>query len=489
MLFNISTSIGKGIVIDSDEKQNIGHSVLTTVDTHGNYKVEDVIQMYRRNKFQESNHPVFNFSAQDSVIWIGIELESKTFDHTYLSFGDYSNVWKASGYIIDSLDNFHQFLEFDHLKSRPTIGKTLPYQTLAVRIDSLSTSPLILLRISSQSSRNYQYIIAGLANMIDFLHTRELLPVGFIVLMLCMFVYNSFLLISTRDIIYIPYLIYVLYIGFALPFHSGFVLFQNKWMWDYIMAWSSIGYWSATAFAFLYLEMKKTAKWFYRLITTLTLIIGLFYPFLLLTGLSAPSALSDSLYTLSFLYNLILLLAAIYVWTKGYFNARFYVLGWFFVVSSMFVYIFWTNGLLTHQLSEFAVYGGFSFEAMLFAFALGNRMNRLKKEKIAIQQENTNLVIAQNKTLAKQAFMNSHLLRAPLTRLLGLINLLKKEGIHYEEVNKITDLLDKSAIEMDNITKDISSLLEEQGYFDQYQSEFNQIRQEIEKNSETSNSK
>lgn len=64
----------------------------------------------------------------------------------------------------------------------------------------------------------------------------------------------------------------------------------------------------------------------------------------------------------------------------------------------------------------------------------------------------------QNKQLSEYAFINSHLLRAPLARILGLSDIMKKEFDHAEN-QRLLDSMIASADELDHIIKRIGTVL------------------------------
>ncbi|NNU33260.1 hypothetical protein HK413_02120 [Mucilaginibacter sp. S1162] len=55
------------------------------------------------------------------------------------------------------------------------------------------------------------------------------------------------------------------------------------------------------------------------------------------------------------------------------------------------------------------------------------------------------------------AWMQSHLVRAPLARLMGLVKILKEEQSVNGEVTKLLDYIMSSAHELDKVVKDISN--------------------------------
>jgi light-regulated signal transduction histidine kinase (bacteriophytochrome) len=62
----------------------------------------------------------------------------------------------------------------------------------------------------------------------------------------------------------------------------------------------------------------------------------------------------------------------------------------------------------------------------------------------------------QNKKLREISWLQSHVVRAPLARIMGLIPLLKDAKTNNMEREKILDFLNSSAVELDEIIKDIT---------------------------------
>jgi GAF domain-containing protein len=77
-------------------------------------------------------------------------------------------------------------------------------------------------------------------------------------------------------------------------------------------------------------------------------------------------------------------------------------------------------------------------------------------------EERTRELEKQNRQLVEYAFINSHLLRGPLSRILGLINLIEHDK-HLNEEN-IIDLLRQSGDELDGVIRKISDTLHQGGH-------------------------
>ncbi|WP_420580838.1 histidine kinase dimerization/phospho-acceptor domain-containing protein [Reichenbachiella sp.] len=87
-----------------------------------------------------------------------------------------------------------------------------------------------------------------------------------------------------------------------------------------------------------------------------------------------------------------------------------------------------------------------------------HKMN-LNLDELAIQRSER--IKEQLNTINTYALMNSHQLRAPLSNILGLVGLLKKDK-EEEERLQLIDNLDQSAVQLDEIIKEMNELLEKE---------------------------
>ncbi|CAN5621711.1 hypothetical protein BH10BAC4_BH10BAC4_01920 [soil metagenome] len=74
-------------------------------------------------------------------------------------------------------------------------------------------------------------------------------------------------------------------------------------------------------------------------------------------------------------------------------------------------------------------------------------------------EEKTSRILKQNESLIQYTFHNSHRVRGPLTRIMGLINLVKIGAIQKDETGYLLDEIDKASKELDSVLKDINHTL------------------------------
>lgn len=89
--------------------------------------------------------------------------------------------------------------------------------------------------------------------------------------------------------------------------------------------------------------------------------------------------------------------------------------------------------------------------------------DRIKKNLEKLVREETEKVLRKNERLRKYAFINSHKIRAPLARILGLIHVLNLEG-HSVKEHEAFRKLKVSSAELDQVIRDINSVLLDDEY-------------------------
>ena len=99
-----------------------------------------------------------------------------------------------------------------------------------------------------------------------------------------------------------------------------------------------------------------------------------------------------------------------------------------------------------------------------------NKLIAKKNEKIKLinesleqrVEERTMKVKQQNEKLRSYAFSNSHEVRAPLSRLMGLVNMWNKKNKTIEERDFLVENISKSAVELDDIVRKLNDQLKEE---------------------------
>jgi two-component system, sensor histidine kinase LadS len=212
-------------------------------------------------------------------------------------------------------------------------------------------------------------------------------------ILMIMAIYNLFIFFSVKERAYIFYVLYVIACGFNSMNEDG-LGFQFLWPnqpWFNIISMRAVPLFLMLAFTLYstsFLELGKREplmnKIMYSLVGFYVLIFsinGIFFEF---------SGNTQALYLLPFGF---IYFVAIRVMMKGYKPARYFLLGYSFILISFIVFYLRTNGLevLGHFFYVYSFNYGFILEVVILSFALGERLKEGKKEKenaqrIAIEQ-------------------------------------------------------------------------------------------------------
>jgi len=100
-----------------------------------------------------------------------------------------------------------------------------------------------------------------------------------------------------------------------------------------------------------------------------------------------------------------------------------------------------------------------------------NEIKELNENLEKIVKERTNKINDQLTQLMKYAHMNSHEVRAPLARMLGLLHLIKRED-DADQMKELLTMLYNSSTELDMVIKEMNRLLEKEVDFSEKKSSF-----------------
>lgn len=110
-------------------------------------------------------------------------------------------------------------------------------------------------------------------------------------------------------------------------------------------------------------------------------------------------------------------------------------------------------GLFTHKLSN-----GQNIEVEIYSSSIefeNKKVRLVMANDITDKLTHLTTIETQNKKLKHIAWTQSHVVRAPLSRMLGIVNLIELESFKSDDIKFLLEQLKQSAGEVDNIIKDI----------------------------------
>lgn len=216
---------------------------------------------------------------------------------------------------------------------------------------------------------------------------RDMLLSAYFSIFLAMMLYNLLLFFIIRDISYLYYVLYCLGFVFTQLFLTGFGL-QHLWPdhpWLEAYLGASIGVTGAFG-ALTVRSFLNIPSFLPRLDLALKLLV-LFFAYIALSVFWDYGFLNFQLISLAAIVNVILLfVAAVIIWQKGFRPARYYIVGISLLIFSILIYYLSVFELIpssffTRQCVKFSAI----IETILLSLGLADRINMAKKEKTEAQ--------------------------------------------------------------------------------------------------------
>ncbi|MBW7858068.1 MAG: adenylate/guanylate cyclase domain-containing protein, partial [Leptonema sp. (in: Bacteria)] len=208
--------------------------------------------------------------------------------------------------------------------------------------------------------------------------------------MIVMLIYNIFILLSVKDISYFYYVGYILFWSFFLLTFNG-LGFQYLWPNSVWWANNCLNIFAFTTLAFMqlfamsFLDTKNHTPYLHRFL------IGMLV--LSISGVIAstlmPYRIGIKLVSLHAILTVITILTTgVRTQIKGYKPARFFLLAWTVMLVGLLVLTLRNFGVLPDNLlTRWSSQFGSALEVVVLAFALADRINTLKAERIRLERE------------------------------------------------------------------------------------------------------
>lgn len=334
----------------------------------------------------------------------------------------------------------------------PFYSRTYKVSNLVFDLPGYLNQQTVFVRIHSRHIVGFEFKIRSQSYFTSYA-VNEYYYLGFYYgILFIMAIYNFLLYFNFKERTYIYYTFYV-FSCMLLSFTEDGYGFQFLWSSFPSLNYAINNYLSEVFFlisfvlyATSFLDLRKTNTLYFKTVVGLSLL----YLIVEVIFILFPIADTNVLYILPFIAVYV---SAVQVYRKGYKAARFFILGYSFVLLSIIILQLREHQLLGHNL--FTVYSfnfGILLEVVVLSFALGDRIKMMKEEKVAAQktliqqlEENQRLQNKVNKELEEKVKDRTKELNAKTIELEEANDKLKKFS---EELNVFASKLDKDNWEL-----------------------------------------
>jgi len=370
------------VLTNSHAAVPVGKYAMVLEDARRALTVQEVYSL--PSTFMPIKGAIINYGFTNSAIWVHFSVLNPSGERCFLQ------VYNAP---LDTLDVyiprkdgtfFHKRYGSDILGSRE-FSSTYPVIALE-DLDSATATPMdVYVRAVSFGVMYLPCEIAGMQAVISSsLYYSWFNAISFTVLVVLV-VYNFFIFLSVRQMSYLLYVLYGLAIALFFSYQKGylFLLFGDEfacWMYTVPAMPNILVSLPATLICLFAAAFLHTHEILPRMHKILMVIVVLFACNIALESLTGLGLARKTLSFLVMFASLTTLVSGVMALRKGYAPARYYLIGWGTWLVATILYAMMVERLLpTTRFIEIVLQIGASSEAVLMSFALGDRINLLRK--------------------------------------------------------------------------------------------------------------
>jgi two-component system NtrC family sensor kinase len=388
--------------VNEGDAKFIAHNYYTLLDDpDGNYKIQDVVNS---KKFHATDQSLPFISYSTKAIWLKLVLKNNT-TQPFIPISITSSV----------IDEFDLYFKYPNGKSFVRLGIDPPHFNLnqleqnLIHINCIiypDSSRTIYLRIRSNLNTVIPIQVYSANEFLQSVSMQNIAMGGFIGVVIIMAIYNLLLLFIVKDISYLYYVLYIIFLGLnqvlLKGYGSNFISSNKTIINDTVIPITRVffGY-SILMFVYEFLHIKRNGK----ALNLFYLLLFLLYTSALIAVIIGNTNLAYNLISASALtISVSLLSIGIYLYLKGFKPAKYFMFGWTFFFLSIISSVARNQGLINYNAftGNIILYGS-ALELMLFSAALADKINFYRRQKnesqlasLTIALENERLITEQN---------------------------------------------------------------------------------------------
>ncbi|THH40695.1 7TM diverse intracellular signaling domain-containing protein [Neolewinella litorea] len=373
------------IVLDAaDGVQTVG-TYTAFFRTPDELSIEEVIALDSSGAFHRLNQAAPNFAATSDIVWLRFTVRKVSPLPFYLHL---------SSAFLDRIE-LYQIGESGPRLLRRT-GDDLPFAERDLQVPSF----LLLLDQRVEETRTYYLSVRSDQPLFfslrtgtpkayfEDLHTQDFLQGVYFGFMLLIFLYNFLIYVSLRERVYLYYGFYLLSITLFMSFVFQY-LFQYFWpnfpqLNRYAVATAGLTIISAVLFSREFLSTLTNAPRFHRLSR---FFLGLGGLIIILVVVQVPLLALMLSQAGILLLALFLFVLGVVLYRRGFSPAKYYLIAWGVLILGFVAAMLESLNVLPVSPHLNSLQIGSALEVTLLSFALADRINTYKRDRIQAQRE------------------------------------------------------------------------------------------------------
>jgi two-component system NtrC family sensor kinase len=395
----LTKGIAQKIIVFKGDNIVIGQSVSVLEDST---KQLDFDSMRRSANFIQSHTQVPNLQLSTSVFWLRFTIKNESSENHLLLSLDYPTLNVCEFYYpVNGRYDSEKVSDNNPFDQRKYKHQDFIFD---VSVPNHSTATFYL-KVQSNEQMVLPLVLGTPQKIAETKLTRDLLWGVLIGILLVMILYNTFVFISTKDVSYLYYVLYTLFIALTQTSLSGYtyrfmfpnspVLFNMG-----IIIFNALGGIAFSLFAQAFLGIKEKMP----IMGKVFKLIILLYSLTIIVRLSGYALVS---YRMTDVCALVVTVSTYIVIIRlsldGYRPARFFLLAWTMFFAGIILFVLRNLGVLPYNsYTTYIMPIGTAIEVILLSLALADRINIFKAEKERSQEETVKALLENEKIVREQ---------------------------------------------------------------------------------------
>ncbi|MEO6915849.1 MAG: 7TM diverse intracellular signaling domain-containing protein, partial [Chitinophagaceae bacterium] len=417
-LLFVSPAFSQQVVIDSTlNSRYLNHELYYFEDPEGRLAIKDVL---KERQFIQVKKDILNLLVTRSVFWIRFTVHNRNSTTKNLVEVVQPLLTRADFFEPDSNNNYIETKagqDFRFLQRAEPNSANFAYP--------LNLKPgetkIYFLRISSKAQMLIPIHIVTERALTVTIISRNLWFGIYCGIIIVMVLYNLFIFFSIRDKSSLYYVLHTLFVGLT---QATLVGYTYKYLWPENIWFGTYSTFLLTClvsivgvqFLIEFMRLKQQEK---KLYYTLKFFQVLYVIYIVLSALGFYTEIYGAILATQIVIAFFIVGASIYLLRKGYSEAKFYLIGWFSLMTGIVIYVLKDMGLIDYNpFTAYSLLYGSAAEVTLLSFALADKINIYKLEKEKSQEkeilaviENERIVREQNVMLESMVNERTHELR------------------------------------------------------------------------------